>query len=294
MLEELVSHFTTMPENVDGNDFHSRTKDIFTGLTDEVIPTLEKLNKDIPSEKVVDNQLLHNVRLFGVVKAKDNKDVIKKVLDVFIIIGHEERNVLKLVKEIVTDVITDKTVSAKQTAIMKIVEDINGMNQFVLDFMYKVLLGDDETNFPKSKFKNLNEAIGSFNSALSVYGSNFRDMLARVERMGEIDTLKIEESRIVNNGTSSMIEKLLFKSGSFALPATNGFINNPIYHIGMWFVDNEVSSADVLREKRKLVELKLSELKHDPDANSKEMKNRIKYYEDKISKMEYDIADLES
>jgi len=67
------------------------------------------------------------------------------------------------------------------------------------------------------------------------------------------------------------------------------FIGNPIYHIRLFLIDIDLLKLERLKEKKRLLELRLLELQ---GKNDPKIKKQIEYYEDKLNKLELKIEKL--
>jgi len=72
--------------------------------------------------------------------------------------------------------------------------------------------------------------------------------------------------------------------------ATN-FIGNPIYHLRLFLVDLSLMRLENLKEKKRLLELKLLELKsrQSGDINNEKLRKQIEFYEEKLNKLDMKI-----
>lgn len=71
------------------------------------------------------------------------------------------------------------------------------------------------------------------------------------------------------------------------LIGSSGFIGNPIYHIRLFLTDLEVNQYKKLEDEKRLLELKVAELKAKQQGNEDpDLQKQIEYYEQEIKKTE--------
>ena len=74
---------------------------------------------------------------------------------------------------------------------------------------------------------------------------------------------------------------------SKALIGASGFIGNPIYHIRLFLTDLEINKYKSLEDEKRLLELKLAELKaKQQGTDDPKLKQQIEFYENEIKKTE--------
>jgi len=260
-------------------------------LNDDVIPALDGAISNGGKYKVLlENNLLKTISNTSGLKAKDNRELLVKIKGLLVNITKSGKDLTKVVENDLSEIVTDKTGTVRDIAIIKVVADISSLSMYTLDLIYFVLTnnGTDDSNYPKIKFQSVRDGVPSYSAGLKAYAGNFANTVKDLPKVATL-AAKVEPSKV------SMFERLVGKNGkTLNLPNTQGFVNNPVYHVRMWLVDREVAKYESLKDKRKLLDLKLMELKvqETGDENPK-LRKRIEYYEDKISKAEYEIAQIE-
>jgi hypothetical protein len=288
MIDAILRFINTMGSVTKKEQVLKNTDVIFTGIQNEIIPLLKEIIDKDP--KIInENLFLKNIVNMSKDNYKDNYDFINELVKFFENVIKHEKEINKIIDESLSEIITDKTATAKDLAILKVISDIGSMSLYIADLMYYCLLLNDETNYPKIKIKQIKENGIVFTSLFNVYKNNLNDIIKKLPRVS---------SELINDKADanvSMLSKLLHATGLVVdLPVSNGFSNNPIYHIRMYLVDREIKKYEALKEKRKLIELKLLELKLEENGDSNpKLKKQIEYYEDKLSGIEYDIKEIE-
>lgn len=283
-LKDLVLRLNT---TITRKDVMKNVELIFSSISEDVIPSLKELEENI--DKVSKEKLLKlkNVAAISGIKHKDHKDIITKILATFISIQKEYTTFIDLVNKELNEVVTNKTITAKDAVILRIISDIASMNSYVLDFSYYLLINDKETILPKYKLKSINDGSIPFSSLYKVYSNNIHKLLQ--------DVYKTSDNKLDVEDESGMNEVMLSKTGKLVvLPQASGFINNPIYHFRIWLTDREMNKYESLKDKKRLIELKVLELKlKQSNGSEPELSKQIEYYEEKLSKTEHAIERIE-
>jgi hypothetical protein len=291
MIAIIANYFDSMFHTVKKEDVLKNLENTLSILNDEVVPALDGVISNAGKyDLLLNNNILKSVANTSGIKVKDNRDLLVKIKGLLVNITKSGGDLTKIVEEDLSDIITDKTGTVKDIAIIKVVSDIGSLAMFTLDLVYFVLTnnGTSDSNYPKIKFNNIRNGVPAYSASLKSYLGNFAAIVKDLPKVASVPA-KVETSKI------SMLERLAGKSGKLInLPNTQGFVGNPIYSIRMWLVDREISKYESLKDKRKLLDLKLMELKvqESGDENPK-LRKQIEYYEDKISKVEYQIAQVE-
>lgn len=294
MLESLLSFFKTLFHTTKKEDVLKVTEFGFNNLVDNVIPALNEVIEKTDINKSKEAPFVMNICRIAGIKAKDASDGMVKIKAGLEEIAKERNTFIALVTSELSNVITDKTITAKDTTILRIVNDINAMNSFVLDFIYMLIVDKATTDLPAIKLKNIHDDSFSFAEAFKVYANpKFAIMLKDIK---EVSTASLDFKEHINDGNESMLNLMLSKTGkTINLPVAKGFINNPIYHVRMWLIDREIEKYESLKDKKRLIELRVMELSlKEKGENDPALKKQIEYYENELSKLEYTIAKIES
>jgi len=288
MLKSIIEYIGGLHHTVKKDSVSKSLDFIMANINNDVIPALEVVIDNGNLSNIETSSLLTTLGRSSNIKYKDNRDILVKIKGGFVNISKSYNTLSDLVEKELNDIITDKTITAKDAAILRIINDIGSMNSFILDFVYLILVDEKNTDLPKVKLKQIRDNVSTFASAYRVYGDNFNKLLQ--------DTYKISTNTIdINEGKESMISVMLAKSGKIVnLPTASGFITNPIYHIRLWLVDKEIKKYESLKDKKRLIELKVMELKLEQNNESDpKLVKQIEYYENKLSRVEYEIEKIE-
>ena len=170
---------------------------------------------------------------------------------------------------------------------MKLVSDIAALAFYIQDLIYFILVDVKETAIPKIRLDDIRKNSGSFVVLFNYYYKGLSKIVKELPRVSD-EIVYREDAK------PSMMDKLFKSKGKLLSLPVSGFNGNPIYHIRMWLVDKEMERYELLKEKKKLIELKLLDLKLQAQNESDpKLKTQIEYYEDKIGKLEYNIKEIE-
>lgn len=255
-------------------------------ISDSVIPMLHQL-ADSDSVVIKKDKTLEEIRKGCKLKAKDNKEVILEMIKRFENLQAGMESFRVTANKFLSSVMTEKTITARQGVILRAVQDINGMSLFTLDLIILIILNKAETNLPKKRVQDINENVFTFISIFRTYTEDFKKFVA--------DIAKVSDDVVDPSVNSELMNMHFAKSGyTMHLPMEKGFVGNPIYFVRMWLVERDMQKYAALEDKKKLIELRLLELRMEEQSGSSDSKlqKQIAYYEDRISDIEYKMSKL--
>jgi len=262
------------------------TNALFSSISNDILPTLKSVAK---SKEYFSGDKVKLLTILGgnmELRTNNPEDVIKELIKFYKNISSENQNFVKLVDTQVSDRVMRAVMTTQEAAIMKTLTDLSSVALFTLDLIYYITLPND-TEYPRVKITTLQEGIPTYGTLVKVYIVNFDKHVATL--------YKVAKTEIKKGSSASMMDKLLAKHGKLVkFPILNGFVNNPIYHIRLWAADRDVEKYEALKDKKKLIELRLLDLKLQSGGKHDErLAKQISYYEDRVSSLEYDIRELE-
>jgi len=286
--------FNSIKDFVSGNpnqvvtkeEVRSGTELLLTSIQREVIPSIKA---SLKSKDFFNSENAHILATVGAslrLRSDKPEDTLKELLKFFEEVSGESSAITDLVDTQMSDKMFLSMATAQELAIMRLISDLSSVSLYMVDLLYYVVMSD-ETAYPKIKVAELKSGVTNFTSVLRVY---IKDFSAYVSSLGKVAKSPIEE-----RAPASMVDKFLASHGVFInMPATNGFVNNPIYHIRIWLVDRDVRKYEALKDKKKLLELKLLNIKmRNSGHHDGKTKKQIEYYEERIAGIEKDIKDSE-
>ncbi|MDQ6990597.1 MAG: hypothetical protein Q9M11_02545 [Mariprofundaceae bacterium] len=284
---QALKNFITGSENkiVAKSDLHDVVSATFTAISKNVIPTLKAVSGSKEYFKTDKVYILANMGGSLGLRNSSPEEVIKDLTNFFKEVLAEEKSLTALIDKDISDKVFPALATAQELAIMKTISDVSSVTLYMLDMVYYIM-ADEDTEYPKRKIEELQVSMPYFTTIVRAYINRFDK---HVE-----DLHKVARTPIDTRAAGSLMDKLLSKQGKVVgMPVVNGFINNPIYHIRMWFVDRDIDKYESLKEKKKLIELKLLDIKMRANGKHDErLAKQVAYYEDKVSGIEYDLKDL--
>lgn len=260
---------------------------LFNSLENEVLPALDVfISSNIKA--LSKNKFLSNSFSLMGIKSSNSLDGVKELRDMFQDIMSYEQKMDKLILNM-NNVLLDKNTSLKDGTLVRVIEDLTFMSLYVLDFLYYSILDESDTNFTKMKIEVIKNELPEFIKLVKYYNKNIKNILDEILELPDVPV------SISQTDSSSMLDTFLKKIKKISfIPTANGFVGNPIYHFRMWLVDREIRKYEALKDRKEALELRLMELRYQESGSTDEnIKERIAYFEEKISKIEYEIAKIE-
>ena len=260
---------------------------LFNSLENEVLPALDVfISSNIKA--LSKNKFLSNSFSLMGIKSSNSLDGVKELRNMFQDIMSYEQKMDKLILNM-NNVLLDKNTSLKDGTIVRVIEDLTFMSLYVLDFLYYSILDESDTNFTKMKIEVIKNELPEFIKLVKYYNKNIKNILDEILELPDVPV------SISQTDSSSMLDTFLKKIKKISfIPTANGFVGNPIYHFRMWLVDREIRKYEALKDRKEALELRLMELRYQESGSTDEnIKERIAYFEEKISKIEYEIAKIE-
>lgn len=284
ILEAVMPKFTSLNKK---SVLKSKTF-LFNSLENEILPALDVfISSNIKA--LSKNKFLSNSFSLMGIKSSNSLDGVKELRDIFHDIMAYEQKIDKLILNM-NNVLLDKNTSLRDGTLVRILEDFTFMSLYVLDFLYYSILDENDTNFTKKKIEVIKTELPEFIKLVKYYNRNIKSILDEILELPDVPV------SISQTDSSSMIDNILNKLKKVLfIPTANGFIGNPIYHFRMWLVDREIRKYEALKDRKEALELRLMELRYQESGSTDDnIKERIAYFEEKISKIEYEIAKIEN
>lgn len=286
MYPQLRNFLDSLIRPVHSHQVETTWENTITAIEESVLPAYVSIIENMDTVETNNSQMLKIMTTSKFYRGLDPKKILLLQKRFFNDVLSESRNVSKLIKKDVAEVITYKTGKAQETTILTLVSDISAMTFYSLDFIYMMVL-DKDVEIPKKRVEEINSLVSMFASMHEVYGEDFSKY---VKNINKVSTSKVEQDK-----PPGIMDALFSDTGLLVkIPFTSGFINNPLYHVRMWVIDKRVERYEVLKEKRTVLGLKINELKvKQGGGNDPKLAKHIEYYEDKISAIEANIREFE-
>ena len=290
MINNLINYVKNTFHTIKKEDVVKNLDDIATAIKEEVLPTLDVVIKNSDLEVINKSKYAKSLMVTSGIKAKDGRELFVKIKGIITNINKSLNNLETLVLDELPDIVSDKTITVKDAAILKTISDIGNITLFTSDVAYLILIDGNvnDTEFPKKKINDIIDGIPTYGNMLKVYGSNFNNKLENIKKLPDTKL-------VLDNKKANMLEKIVSKNAKLIdVPNASSFNYNPIYHVRMWLVDVEMLKYERLKDKKKLIELKIMELKLKAKNESNDkLTKQIEYYEEKLAKIDYKISKIE-
>lgn len=280
-LKDFVFSHTMKKSNILGE-----VANIKSSLENEVIPSFEKSVEYFKTTTVTSdiNVLFNNVADHLQINASKGPVGVMSELNKFaaeLVKGCIELE--KIVDSDLPDYITDKDMTAKSAGILGTVSNFTTMTMFLIDLnLYLLYRTKNEDMYYVKKTNSIKNLIPIFGDMYKKYRNNISNVMKETKNLsdteiGDVSTFTMSASK---------------RDKQFNLPINN-FIGNPIYYFRMWMVELDLKQYEYLKDKKKLIELKLLDMKmQDNGEPSPKIQKQIEYYEDKLAGIEYKLNKL--
>lgn len=280
-----------MKHTVKRSDVQSQFNYSLLSLNNDVMPGLKSMDDLVK----LDNIRLSDLPEFSVfnrnsgIKAKDIKGLIKGMVSIISSMERQSNDIGGLIETILPEIISKDIITVRQATLLNVINNYNSVALFTLDLLLylvtlsDVKINDVENDMVKPKIAEIRTDMVTYGNILAFFNNNTK--IAK-------DIVKVSTDKLLIDGKDiSAINVLSSNSHKMHI---SGFIGNPIYHVRMWLVDLEMSYYEYLKEKKKLLELKILDLKakNDGEHNPKLTKS-IAYYENKLGNVEHSMRNIE-
>lgn len=290
-MEALRKLLEDLKHTIKKGDVVDQLNNTILSLNNEVIPTVEDLlsllenGNNLSMEKIPELAYLNR----DTFKSKDIKSFVNSLLTVLKSINSISGDLISVTDKEIPDLLGKDVVTVKQAYILNILANLTNLTLYTPDVvLYIINLIDNKVNgtplsFVKFKLIEIRSDLNRYAALVALFKDS-KNLIPEINKLSK-DRLLIDNKDIA---VINMISG--FKS---KIPLVN-FIGNPIYHVKMWFVDKEINKYEVLKEKRKLTELKILELKaRQASENNPKLQKAVEYQEEKLAAIEYRIRKIE-
>lgn len=250
-----------------------------------IIPTLEDLLEHKDVLKALDKKPSAKLIKDGV-KVKSVEDYVKRNLEYYKDIIKSMGRLEKDVKSTLSNATNEKTMSFKQLALYRYVEDIMSNTRFTLRSIYMIMRDDKDTVLPVKFSKDVLQGITDFRS--KVFSKN--NVTSDLD-----DIAELADDSVYGRYTGDVPDSIAL-DGAGSPGTIQGFMGNPIYTFRKWLVDRQADRRDDLVTSKNMIELRLMELRNEEAGNpdNEQLKKQINYYEEELASIDAKIAKIES
>jgi len=251
-----------------------------------VILMLEELKESL-DQKSVDSEITKELReILKQMKVQKYSDIsagLSELRSFFIVLEHAVDDLIKETMSVEDDVITDKTMTTKQAAIISTISNIQTLLNYTVDFCYFVvhLITDSKSNLPPAVELRVKDLANEFGRLYVTY--NKKKIIKEIKSIHQLsDSLIYDETAF--EATASSHDKKYHA-------VRNGLTINPIFYVRKVFVDARFLWLDYLKYKKTVFEYKIKEREF--ETNDPKIKKQVEYYQKKLEDVEDKIRDIE-
>lgn len=267
----VIDTYTQLAQTLDATKFHSK---LAVKLDHDFF---KELNSAKPATRLNGKTLAHvSLELFKNIQA--NGSVITKELE-----------------DIKSEIIVTQAITASKATILRAVAHYYFMTKYAMDFAnYLIMLEAEHGGIElprdakpnKMQVKYIEDNLWIYARLVAVYGSDTDKFLSRLK---EIESYQITKDSVEDSSALSSNKIDLFNN----LP--DGFIGSPIYTIGLIFAQWEADRHKDLKDKKRLLELRLLHLRvvqeqGKGDANTEK---EIAHLQKRCTDLDYKITKIE-
>lgn len=289
---EAISNFVNnMNHIVKKTDVQEQYNKMTTSLNNDLLPMMEELKSLAADNNINMDEIkeLVNFNRNSGIKAKNISELVLTIYSVLENMNKMSSELSGLIDKDLPDLLSKEAITVKQASIMVVIGNYGNVVLFTSDIiLYIIGLLDKKLNgkalsFIKAKLLEIQNTLYSYSKVLEFFITN-KNIIK--------DLSKQSNDRVLssNGKSNSLLALSSFKSKIKLV----GFIGNPIYHFRMWLVDREISSYETLKEKKKLTELAILDLRARQNGEvDPKIQKAIEYHEDKLDRIEYKIRKIE-
>lgn len=289
-MEAIRKLLQDMKHTVKKSDIMEQLNNTVLALNNEVLPTVNEL-LTLVSEKNLSMETLPELSNLNreTFKSKDIKSFVNNIVISIKNLNTISADLISLADKEIPDLLGKDVVTVKQAYLLNVITNITNFTLYTPDIvLYIINLIDNKVNnkplsFVKFKLIEIRTDLNRYGNLLVMFKDS-KTIVPEINKLSK-DRVLVDSK---DNGTFNMLS---FSKSKLPLV---GFIGNPIYHIRMWFVDAEINKYELLKEKKKLTELKILELKaRQNNEVDPKLQKAVEYQEEKLAKIEYQIRKTE-
>ncbi len=271
-------------------------------LKNNIVPLYEEAEKFFITRKYESKEVQELIAIYK----RNAERVISPTKNLVVDIARSLKNVsenAEYVETSLSDLLEEDVIreglTAKKGVLVRSAEQISFVSQYLADLLNYVYIEESKTVMGKNggdsiiapispaQEKFLLDNFVNFVLAMNILGDKPSTFARKIESIPEI---------VIDIGNESVI-KSTFKEDQldpFNAVAVNGFTGNPIYHLRMVFAEYQANRYKAMKEKKKMLELRLLYLKSvdSGQANAK-LEQEVEYIQDRITNIEWKMKKME-
>lgn len=276
------------PSNAEKKQYLHLLEDIEENIEDYVITMGNTLKDNLIQDDLSDDSKKFISLLSSVMKLK-KKDEVEFLLDALISFGKEIQLALPDLRAIteteLSNFMTDKSLTVRESATIATLNNVWTMLIYISDIYLYIIYYETGKDLVKGKKKEIIDGTIYFAELYTTYVNFFKKHVLDLKKLS--DNKVGDDAVDLKHAMSNMDKK-------FKLPVNN-FTYNPIYHFRLWITDLRIKQYDSLKEKKRLLDLKIHELRLDQhNKNDSSLDKQIDYHENRLQKIEASIKEFET
>lgn len=285
MVDSLLSSFDLVEKPIKKEQLLKTYKTVISMLEEDLLPSLAEIIKVERNPKLSKSNIVEVTETVFKLKKLGSKSIFTTLEKMFLSIDKNRNKIEDLISKHASSVLTSRVLTIKDAAIVKLVDDISSMVLFTTDLIVCALADVNKTAFPKIKFKKLKDGLPGYAELVANYSKDIEKTISEISKL---------DDSVFNKDSNTTMLDLKLKSNGVSFDFAKNFINNPFYHIRMWLVDRDIKKLESLKDKRRLTELRLMELKvAKMNSEDENLAGQIQYYEEKLATLDYEIEKLQ-
>ncbi len=268
-------------------------------LETTVIPAANQAAENIKIIKLnsQDNKNLINVFFRNYSLSSSSKNILEEIANKLpVVLQNLKESESLFDKEAGKDIIASG-VTNRKAILLRAIEQISFISRFTLDLISVLYYNEcknnesventDEISLPKVTIDRVTKNLAVYATLLSVYGDKKFTIEKRLTDLPDV---------VLNDSTASAVLSVYGdnKLDPIGTPLVLGFENNPIYHVRLVIAEWQANRYKSMRDKKKMLELRLMHLKLLDDKKSDpKLEKEISYIQSRIDSIEYSMAKME-
>ena len=275
-----------------------------------VIPSLNDLAKTVSGEKVLSSNVL-----FSSLKLKDDSEFFKRLVKIM----ERYNKIVPTLKGKINDELPDVFTANTSNINIKLVISLVSEGVFFADNMTDItayLINKFYTKSGSDLEPSVSSKLGSKLMLLikimpEMEKARLDKVVDTIGNVPTIKTLKQEDTSVIpteivlgffkttfkisDRDTQTFLKRALGffnykQEAKVNKTVAKNFIGNPIYHLRLFLIDLEMLRFERLKESRRLMELRILELKQlESGTVDPKLTKSIKYYENELNKLDMKI-----
>lgn len=273
------------------------------GLSTSLLPCIENFISNAEESELEKIESLSLITKDLSCKSRIN--ALEKIKEVMESIVNDEYKYKRVISNVFSNVTTDKTITIRELAVMNLIDTFSVFESYSYDLVFDINAGLS-SNFEISKMTStrmLRYIDFYIKIVKELHGKNADKITKIMEDLGTSSVYEIvelpegmkEEVLKENNHEDGLFSSFKNFLGMDTKPITkSGFIGNPIYHLGMLWVDFQKYRNDKRILAKQATEQILLELKMKrSESYDPKVEKQIEFYSQRLHELEYKIAQYE-